>query len=174
MSPEPNTNYTQDSTLTVVPPLFPLTFPSVPELRILSCIPTALLARQPWILTSTDPVLTVTYPSDGVYNVKLAVSNGCGTDTAHTSIEIRNDGLDTWPLGPVSIYPNPTSQNISLELPIHAEWTFRLMDTRGKILVESTERGNRSDLSLEELSAGIYLIEISGDGYRSYQRVIKR
>lgn len=123
---------------------------------------------------STDPEPTFVFPSDGVYDIKMAVTNECGTDTAYATIEIRNSGLDQWPLGPVSIYPNPATDLISLELPIHAEWTFRLMDTRGKILNESQQRGDQTELSMESLSPGIYLIEISGDGYRTFQRVVKR
>lgn len=120
----------------------------------------------------SEPVFT--FPSDGVYEVMMVVTNDCGTDTAYATIEIRNDGLEEWPFGPVSLYPNPTSSDILVQLPLLANWRIRLLDSRGQLVMETITSNSQIQLDLEEFSQGIYLLEVSTGTHRSSHRVIKR
>lgn len=71
------------------------------------------------------------------------------------------------------LYPNPTSTLLHLNT-TSDRISYRVMDTHGRTLLESTMRATPEDIDISLLDNGIYLIELS-DGKQTWvERVIKQ
>lgn len=74
---------------------------------------------------------------------------------------------------PLDIYPNPTTGAISLAMasPERVEMTL-LLDVRGSVL----KRWGHfpAHIDLEELPNGLYMLAVSGDGFRRTKKIVKR
>ncbi len=94
----------------------------------------------------------------GVMNGTLGVS----------AVPASGSGIDFW--------PNPATQRIRIlahELPSGAALTIGVSDMLGRSVLRATVRnGDEIDLSL--LSAGMYAVEVSGQGTHSVRTVVKQ
>jgi hypothetical protein len=105
---------------------------------------------------------TFTYAVTGNYNVCLAVSNGCHTDT-FCMINPITVGIAENNVSALQIFPNPSEDNITLVLPGELVMV-KLFDATGKIILEKNT--TEKTLRIEDLSAGIYVAEMKhGEKY---------
>ena len=81
----------------------------------------------------------------------------------------------TQPSIDVTIYPNPTSNKIQIEL---AKWDgkeidFRIFDNKGRLQIEKRLTQKESSLDVEHLSEGIYHIELANEkGVLAAQKLV--
>ncbi len=71
-----------------------------------------------------------------------------------------------------SIYPNPTSSLIKVEVNNHQNYILKIFTLNGKLMKEfNTEQSNVFDIS--DLEKGIYLVELSTKTQQFYQKMVK-
>lgn len=77
-----------------------------------------------------------------------------------------------------SIYPNPVTDVVNIKLPklFSEKIHYRIFSARGEQLTRQTIFTNNNDFSIpvEELSQGLYILQINTDGYYWVKRFIKK
>ena len=79
----------------------------------------------------------------------------------------------------LNAYPNPVNEVLQLEWnsPWYGEVSINIVNTTGQIVKSETRSKNMSvlegNMNLGNLAEGIYIIQVSQNGYSQYQRVIK-
>ena len=95
----------------------------------------------------------------GFYTVWTLDENGCEAISDPIEVEIISSVSQTLPLG-WKVYPNPASDWLTLELPGTDGGDFALYDLRGVLLMRGALVGEKTEIRLEGLSAGVYVLEI--------------
>ena len=120
-----------------------------------------------------NPV-TVNPAASTVYSVTGTDSFGCaGKSTVVLNV---NDctGLSVNKLAGVSVYPNPTSGEIMVELNNASVKTIHLMDLTGRVISSSTSSLEVVKVDLTNLSNGIYYLKIQSDSSVEVVKVVKQ
>jgi len=75
----------------------------------------------------------------------------------------------------VQIYPNPTSAETIIELASNqgTETQIRLFASTGQVLQQFLSRDTRIPLSLKGVPSGVYFVEITQNGVRKVERVVR-
>lgn len=99
----------------------------------------------------------------------------CNTaDTLDVTISIcsgRPTSLDQQLL----IYPNPTADLVTIELPHFAQkWTYQCTDWSGKTVLSNTASGPKTQFDTSALPAGIYVLSVQANGQQLHQKLILR
>jgi PKD repeat protein len=109
------------------------------------------------------------YNAEGTYWATLVVFNDCGSDTVVQQIVIVTDGIHETE-NTLQLFPNPVQDNMTtLIFTSQAAETFsiRLYSSDGQIISTSTFDAvageNRYQLRLDELSKGMYWLELSSE-----------
>lgn len=106
---------------------------------------------------------------NGEYAVILTNSNGClDTSACHiiSTLDVKNNPLLD---RQITLYPNPTSDNIVIQTDLETK-NIVVLDLQGKKLIESTSK----QIDLSKLSSGIYLIKVELPNNESWtSKVIK-
>jgi hypothetical protein len=78
----------------------------------------------------------------------------------NTTLGIEEDISDN----SIKLYPNPTSGNITLEIPgMGNEWTYKIIADTGQVLKTGTINTTTSNLNLKELSNGVYFLQLTSE-----------
>ncbi len=75
----------------------------------------------------------------------------------------------------VLIYPNPTTENISIDLSnwkINDVVAFQILDLQGEIIVEDKIKSNKTTLNIENLQKGMYLLQIIQNTRRTTHKIV--
>tara|TARA_B100000795_G_scaffold127701_1_gene95196 strand:- start:6971 stop:8239 length:1269 start_codon:yes stop_codon:yes gene_type:complete len=104
---------------------------------------------------------------DGVYGVLLYDPiNDCGsTDTVHINVIGFNEGFDNL----ISLYPNPTSDYVNIELQTKA--AVSIFNSMSEIIYQKTII--QEVVSVHKYPKGIYFIRIEGNGFTKTYPFIK-
>lgn len=71
------------------------------------------------------------------------------------------------------IFPNPFKEDFSIELPQNGEYFLTIADAKGSIIDRRKVSGKEYSLSFPNLPAGLYCIEIEGEGTHFMGRIVK-
>ncbi|MCW3101788.1 MAG: repeat-containing protein [Bacteroidetes bacterium] len=71
-----------------------------------------------------------------------------------------------------SIYPNPSSGRVILELPAVKNSTIRVMSVTGQEVYTEATNGGNVELNLDRLSAGMYIVHFSSAEVSGVKRLI--
>ena len=143
-------------------------------------VSTEFITSRNWIFsggipaTSTDSVVSVNYPSKGIYDVQLTVSNASGTFTklkaSHILVTDNTTGSNLIEnIADVAFYPNPVVDKLYLNLDLYQnnKVQIQVTDLSGKsIAILNTEEMTAGktiqsfDISAYNLKKGIYLLKI--------------
>jgi PKD repeat protein len=108
------------------------------------------------------------YTNNGVYTVRLIVSNQCGSDTATTTVTISGLGTGTVSLSndELSLYPNPATAIITLNnKSVLKMKSVTLLNSLGSVVMQKDGVSpNQETLDLGALPAGTYMVRIQTDG----------
>lgn len=80
---------------------------------------------------------------------------------------LSRSGFD---LSTIKFYPNPTTGAITVSLPENAKVT--LTDLSGKVILTTSVQAGDSQLQLNALSKGVYLINFTGDTFTKTDKII--
>jgi hypothetical protein len=82
-------------------------------------------------------------------------------------------GMNEKDAASLRIFPNPVSEQLFISAPFRIT-SLQLMDTHGAILLEQADAQGILHLDLQNLSPGIYLLEVVAEGQAVIRKVIKR
>jgi PKD repeat protein len=115
-------------------------------------------------LVSSDTSITRIYYAPGTYVVTLVASNPCGASVVQTNVilGIVNNHEVTEANGWL-LYPNPAENSILLVSQEPTSYrTLKVTDVMGQTVLTSTIQGLSAELSLEQLAAGMYFLQLEG------------
>lgn len=101
-------------------------------------------------------------------------ANGCTVDTCLVSSLLQTQTVST---NPFSLYPNPADESIRIELsnPLSQQGTQLVVRDLNSRVVLHQAVSNHATVSVESLSAGVYIAELlQRNGERYYKRFVKQ
>jgi PKD repeat protein len=128
---------------------------------------------------SADSILTHQYLESGTYTISLVASNACGASVFQEMIQINLESVglaDMQSDTPIRVYPNPAGQYLIVDcMRINrAPDNIRLLDVSGRPVLEKYGMtGLTTVVSLEEIPAGAYLLEVRAGTSVKRQIVIR-
>jgi hypothetical protein len=81
-------------------------------------------------------------------------------------------GIEEFELINVSIYPNPATDVLFINIPL-SNYTLAVTNNVGEIVLISDDKSNASSLSLLNLKQGVYLLTISSNGKQKQVKFVK-
>lgn len=103
------------------------------------------------------------YNDTGYYNVQLISSDGCTSDTASIQIYLSgSNGINEYGTN-LELFPNPSSDQISLSNNSLNGLLYRVFDLHGKLVLQGVLK---QSIDISDLDSGQYLLQI-GDLYRA-------
>jgi PKD repeat protein len=100
---------------------------------------------------------TITPINNGSYSVDAIDTNGCISTSLAFAFVIQ--GVNTVSNNQISIYPNPTSNILYINLQGNIQKTrLEIIDAKGKLVLDEEINANASFVSTEQLSTGMYFI----------------
>lgn len=153
----------------------------VPNFSVGSTIPTTgwiAASSNPFIITGIPPsfdcyaffVRSVCSPTD-VSNWSGASSLGCSITAYYWFLTLSNDSfVSNSENNKLQIFPNPTKNIIHIKNNSEIE-KIKIFDYLGKEVLTQTQ--NINEINIENLSKGIYLMEIQSENEKVYKKFIK-
>ena len=123
-----------------------------------------------WNTGATTPFISVTQA--GTYTVTTTASNGCqATDT----MQVFSDECASLTEESIafSVYPNPTSEMLTITSTLNTEANVFVYNLEGKMVQHASISGNEKQINLADLSSGTYLLKVTNALQSSIFRIIK-
>jgi hypothetical protein len=130
--------------------------------------------------TSNSPLATHQFPAIGTYNVRLTVTNACGSDVFTGTVNVISVNISTPNFSGLIAYPNPANHElfISASLQKSERLRFRISDASGRIVFDQQKSFTQGDLThhlnVQELLSGFYILEIISENERQSLRFVKK
>lgn len=98
--------------------------------------------------------------------------HGSGNRIVDTSVPFNNLGVEDFTLQGATIYPNPSNGNFA----VHSKTTLKQISiytlTGGFIKTVKADAENASQIKVDGLSTGVYLLELQNDSQKVWKKVI--
>ena len=135
---------------------------------------TAYRPQIQWYLNG-DPLPDATGPcitteATGNYTVVVTDALGC-TSAPSAPVQVVGTAVEATPSPAFTIFPNPTSQHITLRFATDGLHPLELCDAQGRLLRSLTVRGTQALLDLQALPTGLYVVREVGMG--AGERVVR-
>jgi PKD repeat protein len=126
--------------------------------------------------SDTVQYLSHQFPNGGTYTVQLILDNGHGCfDTITKQIKVGGVGIAGLKNQGFSIYPNPAKDQLSIICDHSEEYQYKLINELGEELLSGTFHTNRMNLSVAQLPAGVYCLQLrSSTSMYSQKLLIER
>jgi len=123
-----------------------------------------------WNTGATTPFTTVT--EVGTYTVTTTASNGC---QATDIMQVFSDDCASLTEESIvfSVFPNPTSEMVTITSSLNAEASILIYNLEGKIVQQASISGNENHIDLVGLSSGTYLLKVTNALQSTTFRIIK-
>jgi hypothetical protein len=123
--------------------------------------------------TEANPVITL---ESGQYTICLDVVNECGEDRTCQEITVEGSSSDDYKyISQMSVFPNPASESVALYVDFITPGTVSVvMNTaHGAEVAQKKYNGNIQDSwDVSHLPAGVYHLNVKGDGFNITRRII--
>ncbi len=112
----------------------------------------------------------------GFYSVEIRDANDCLLNSEEFEIKMTSDTDEIQSIESLSIYPNPTSANLSIDVQFTQEENINisLLDASGRVIISAVDFRTR-DLSyvmdVSQCSSGIYILNIATPQGTLFKRV---
>jgi PKD repeat protein len=126
-----------------------------------------------------DSAVSHTYPVNGSYTVTLVASNICGASVFQQMIEVNTGSVGTNDLNKTNaprLYPNPAKDYLVVDCTAvnMIPDQMRILDLTGRVvLVKNSVSDLKTTISLQELPAGAYWVEVR-TGAQVWRRLVVR
>lgn len=120
-----------------------------------------------------------TYAANGTYTVCLIVTNSCGSDTSCQTVTVNVVGVDLGTELGLTLWPVPARDalQVALTLPGTTPLQLNVRDMAGRLLFvhdDPQAAGQwQARLDLHALAAGMYMLEVTGDGLHLMRKFVK-
>ena len=115
------------------------------------------------------------YDSSGTYQQALVNSQGCDSlVTLILSIGSTQQGISETNDLPVSIYPNPATRAVTVNLPGNEAVLVSIMDLNGRTLREFSTLNSQFSIDISTLPSGTYLLRLTLPETTVTRRIIKQ
>jgi PKD repeat protein len=102
-----------------------------------------------------------TYSVAGTYTVCATAYNSCGMAIHCETFNTSGVGIGQTPsLANINVYPNPASQDITVENTLPGT-TMEIYSVVGSLMLQTALQSNREKLDISDLSTGIYMIRFT-------------
>jgi len=91
-------------------------------------------------------------------------SNPCGTPPVL--------GIETLQENQINIYPNPTSDEIQIQLRTNDNYSLQMYNAVGQLVKSKTVTINKTSITVSDLANGVYYISISGEGLTYHKQLV--
>ena len=71
------------------------------------------------------------------------------------------------------VQPNPSNGFFSIIVEA-SNWTYSILDMNGKLIMNESASAIKSEVNIEALEAGIYMLQISVEGHSVYKKIVKQ
>lgn len=124
--------------------------------------------------TSTQENPSHTYTSNGNFSVELCAGNTCDTNCTTQSITILTVGVSELSGSAISIYPNPTKNNIFID-GLYGDNTIKnkeikIVDVLGKVVFRSIVNSPLYTIDVSSFNKGLYFISLDNNK-RTYKLI---
>lgn len=109
---------------------------------------------------------------NGSYAVIVTSAEGC-SDQSDCEI-IDAVGLDQLATIEMSVQPNPTAGELTVNMPSELTAQAQVFDAQGKLVIDNTAVSNGSVLNLSNMTTGVYMIRITAADSVQTFRVVKQ
>ncbi len=110
--------------------------------------------------------------ANGSYAVIVTSAEGCA-DQSGCEI-ISSVGLDQIDNIEMSVQPNPTAGELTINMPASLKATAQVFDAQGKLVQTESNVENGTVLHLESMTTGVYMVRISSENTVQTFRVVKQ
>jgi PKD repeat protein len=122
--------------------------------------------------TSTQQNPIFTFPTGGVHNVCLTVTDNCASDTI--CIQVTTTAVtDPFIAEHFSVYPNPASTAVNILSKSNELFTLRIMDMNGRVIFQNIIGKGENRFDLSGFSDGVYSLILSGEEHVGEFRLVK-
>jgi len=115
---------------------------------------------------------TYTAIANGSYAVIVTSAEGCSDQSDCEIIEAV--GLDQIANIEMSVNPNPTAGELTINMPTELTATAQVFDAQGKLVLDATNISNGSVLNLTNMTTGVYMVRIFADSSVQTFRIVKQ
>ncbi|MCX6230171.1 MAG: M4 family metallopeptidase [Bacteroidetes bacterium] len=123
---------------------------------------------------------THNYTSAGTYNVKLIVSNACGSDSVTNTITVNVGVNENNLINNISIYPNPTNTTLFISIPVVTSENVKLqlLNITGQMEWSNSlnSAGNsalNTSIDMSALAKGVYFLHVQQQDKLIVRKIIK-
>lgn len=89
--------------------------------------------------------------------------------------DLLSNGNTPTLLKQLKVYPNPTSNTLTIELDEDNTYTLTIIDMQGKqVIPQETFTGNTKQLDVSALATGMYYIGITSNSTQYFQKIVKQ
>lgn len=123
--------------------------------------------------TSMEQNPSHTFETNGMFEVKLTVSNACGEYEVTETFTINSNSVTESELAAVKIYPNPAHTDLNIEL-INSDSDLiqvDVLDISGKLIKSAQFNSSIHVLDVSSLSGGTYLLRLRSDKASYFKKV---
>ncbi|MFN8287905.1 MAG: T9SS type A sorting domain-containing protein [Chitinophagales bacterium] len=121
---------------------------------------------------SNDPSPVHVYTASGTYTLSYTASNNCYSQTTQTHIAVIVNGVKEESIAGVTIAPNPFTNSITVKSNANSVVNYRLFDVTGKQLM-AEKAGSQFVINTENLTAGLYLLEVNSEGVNHTYKLVR-
>ena len=95
-----------------------------------------------------------------------------GVQQAYSIEELKIDGV-TPIAADIKIYPNPTTDNITVRVVGESQLNYTLYDVNGRKLSNGKLQNGETSIDMSDLAAGSYVLKVTGNGAENGYRINK-
>jgi hypothetical protein len=120
----------------------------------------------------TDQNIHIQTPN-GNYNMSFGPNNPSTNTFVFTSVSCANaTGIEVNSTLKATLFPNPTSGVIQLEVEAFSGKSIAISDIAGKTLFQQSLNSNTTTIDCNTFAEGIYLLRIAGEGKNEVKRFV--
>lgn len=124
---------------------------------------------------SSYTILNAQNSDSGVYSCQITNADAPGLviTRAGITLNVGTLGVDKGNLNNVRVYPNPTTNFITINAPAINQSKIKLYDLSGRLILTQEIESGLSKIDMHQLSSGIYLLQLENGSSSITRNIIK-
>lgn len=124
-------------------------------------------------LANAPGTVSHTYLTTGPRQVSVTLTNECGTETVITTIVVTSTAsIGENSIEGLSVYPNPANYYVIVALPTAAQASGSVFNTTGSLVKTIDNFSAKTEVSVSDLTPGVYFLHISSEEKTSIIKLV--